>query len=433
MTTLDLPRVMTLPASPDAAAHHPPATTLVRPAVRVNPFVRGALVLFAMSIFFEIPHRSFPIEVPTFFAALFLLTTLLNPRACYRRLPTPLIWFAVHLWVLSLSALWNGMEHTAMVIKHFVDLTLLLLLLWTISNVLTDARALRSTLVGFVLAATVRAGMQVMQIGVHRIAVWTGGERITVLGQNTNMSAIVLSAGLIVVIGLFAAPARWLPKGYFLTWPLAALMGWATIQTGSRGGLFCIAFGMVVFLFSGRTLAIRVRNAVLGVAGICALAMAAIYSPMMRARLENAADQGNLAGRERIYPAVLTMVREKPIIGWGPIDNQFEIGRRINERIRPSRDAHNLIGELLTTTGIVGTLPFLVGLALVVKEAFRARHGALGYLPLGLLVAVLVGCLSGTWLISKILWFSLALAIAAGARWTDPITIRIWSREPCAV
>ena len=409
-----------------------PARTVARPAVRVNPFVRGSLVLFAMSIFFEIPHRSFPIEVPTFFAAVFLLTTFLNPRACYRRIPAPMIWFAVHLWVLSLSAIWNGVEHIGPVIKHFVDLTLLMLLLWTITNVLTDARAMRSVLIGFVFAATVRAGMQVLHIGVHRITVWTGGERITVLGQNTNMSAIVLSAGLIAVVGLFAAPGKWLPKGYFLTWPLAALMGWATIQTGSRGGLFCIALGLFVFLFSGRTIGIRIRNFVLGVAGMAALGFAAAYSPMMRNRLEAAAHEGNLAGREKIYPAVVGMIRERPILGWGPIDNQFEIGRRINERIRPSRDAHNLIGELLTTSGIVGTVPFLIGIVLVIREAFRARNGALGYLPLALLAAVLMGCLSGTWLISKILWFSLAVALAAGARWTDPITINVWSVEPCA-
>jgi O-antigen ligase len=274
--------------------------------------------------------------------------------------------------------------------------------------------------------------MQILHIAEHRITVWTGGERVTVLGQNTNMSAIVMSAGLICVVGLFASPGRWLPKLHFLTWPLAALMGWATIQTGSRGGLFCIAIGLVVFLFSGKTPMIRVRNAVLGLLAILALSTAAYTSPMMRARLLAAGEEGNLAGREKIYPALLTMIRERPLLGWGPIDNQFEIGRRINERKRPSRDAHNLPGELLTTSGIIGAVPFLIGIVLCVRLAFKARKGALGYLPLALLSAVLMGCLSGTWLISKILWFTLALAIAGGTRWASPITTKIWSVEPCA-
>ena len=40
--------------------------------------------------------------------------------------------------------------------------------------------------------------------------------------------------------------------------------------------------------------------------------------------------------------------------------------------------------------------------------------------------------LSGTWLISKILWFSIAIAVVAGTRWANPMTTRIWSVEPCA-
>jgi O-antigen ligase len=408
------------------------AAPAVVPAVRVNPLVRGALVLFSMSIFFEIPRRTIPIEVPTFFALLFLASTLLNPRACYKRIPAPLVWFAAHLWILAIAAVVNGNEHIARVIKHFVDLTVLMLLLWAASNVLRDARALRAVIIGFIIGAVVRAGMQVLQIAVHRIPVWTGGERMSVLGQNTNMSAIVLSAGLIFVVGLYTSPAKWLPKLHFITWPLAALLGWATIQTGSRGGLFCIAAGLIVFLFSGRTPLIRFRNVVIGVVAMVGLGMAAMQSPMMRARLEAAGKEGNLAGREKIYPALLGMIAERPLLGWGPIDNQFEIGRRINERRRPSRDAHNLPGELLTTSGIIGALPFFIAIGLCVRSAFRARKGALGYLPLALLCSVLVGCISGTWIISKILWFSLAVAIAAGSRWAAPMTTKVWSVEPCA-
>jgi hypothetical protein len=36
-------------------------------------------------------------------------------------------------------------------------------------------------------------------------------------------------------------------------------------------------------------------------------------------------------------------------------------------------------------------------------------------LPLAMLMAVLTGCISGTWIASKVLWFVLAVAIGAGA------------------
>ena len=57
----------------------------------VNPLVRAALYLFVLSIPFEFPGRSFPVEIPTIAAALFVLATLLEPRRCYARTPPALL------------------------------------------------------------------------------------------------------------------------------------------------------------------------------------------------------------------------------------------------------------------------------------------------------------------------------------------------------
>ena len=111
------------------------------------------------------------------------------------------------------------------------------------------------------------------------------------------------------------------------------------------------------------------------------------------------------------------MFSERPLGGWGPITNQFEVARRIDERAVPRRDAHNLVLELLTATGVVGAIPFLVGLGLCVRAGWRARSGPLGIAPLAVLMGVMMGTVSGTWIASKILWFALALTLAAGSHW----------------
>ena len=36
-------------------------------------------------------------------------------------------------------------------------------------------------------------------------------------------------------------------------------------------------------------------------------------------------------------------------------------------------------------------------------------------IPFALVVSVLVGCISGTWIASKVLWFVLGVALAGGA------------------
>ena len=109
------------------------------------------------------------------------------------------------------------------------------------------------------------------------------------------------------------------------------------------------------------------------------------------------------------------MIRERPFLGWGPVENQYEIAHRIEEERLDRRDAHNILFELFSTTGIFGAVPFLIGLAICIREAWRARQSRWKMLPFAMLIAVLVGCLSGTWIASKILWFTLAIAGGAVA------------------
>lgn len=387
--------------------------------VRANPVVRAALYLFVLSIPFELPRSSLPLEVPTLTGFLLLGATLLNPSVCFRRLPAPFLWFVAYLWIFGLATYVNGVQDRAEVFRLFIAMAQLVLLFWVIVNLLADPRALRGVLLALTVACVARAGIQELGLGATTRAVWTGGARVTALGQNANLSAIILAAGLVTVLGLRGRREGALPRLGLLAWPLAVLLGWAIIQTGSRGGLLCAGLGVAVFLLRGRTVGQRVGNTLLAVVAIGALAWGAYRSDLMRNRFEAAAREGNLAGREKIYPAAIDMVRERPLLGWGPVGNQAEIARRVDELEEGRRDAHNLVLELLTTTGLVGAVPFLIGLGLCVANGVRARHGPAGVLPVAVLVAVLVGTVMGTWIASKILW--LALALAAGApRWREP-------------
>ena len=59
----------------------------------LNPIVRWTFYLLVFSIPFEFPDRSFPIEIPTITASLFLFATLLEPRSCYAKKPAALLCF----------------------------------------------------------------------------------------------------------------------------------------------------------------------------------------------------------------------------------------------------------------------------------------------------------------------------------------------------
>jgi O-antigen ligase len=394
------------------------APAVVRTRSDVNVLVRLAFYLFVFSIPFEMPNRSIPIEIPTLTGAIFLLTTLFQPSKSYRHIPGAFLWFVVYFWIFGLSTVVNRTDHTGLVITQFLNLLQVAIILWTASNLLRDRTMLRGTLLTLALAVTVQAGMQILGIATTATALWTGGARMTVFGQNANISAIILSAGFITVLNL---------RPRIIAWPFAAMIAYAMIQTGSRGGLMCAVVGLGVLLWQGRTAWARIRAILVGLLMLAGLAFAVWRSDMLRVRFLAGVEEGSLAGRERIYPATLSMISEKPILGWGPTENQFEIGKRIGEEKKERRDAHNIVLELLSATGILGAIPFLIGLAFCVASAWRARRGAFHMLPIALLATCLTGSISGTWQSSKVLWLAMSIALATGA------VVRDTERRRCAV
>ena len=395
-------------------------TTLAAPALyaptrataAVNPVVRWAFYFFILSIPFEMPNRSIPLETTTITGALFLLTTPLEYRACFGRVPSALVWFGAWLWVAIVSGLLQSGEHGVMVLQLLANLLELMLVCWTGSNLMRDGRVFRGALVTLVIACTLRAGMQFLGVGLTARHVWTGGERETVFGQNANISALILACGLLAAFGVRHAGVWRVLRTPVIFWPLAGLIASAVVHTGSRGGLLALTAGLLVLLFRGHTTWQRLRNGAGVLIAMAFLVWAAMRVEMMRNRFEEAT-RGSFAGRERIYPALLGMLVERPVLGWGPITNQFELAKRIEEKVKPRRDAHNLVLEVLTTTGFIGVIPFLTGLSLCALAAWRGRRGTYGVLPVALLVTMFVGTMSGTWIASKILWLAFACALAS--------------------
>src|SRR3954462_14296020 len=119
----------------------------------VNVLVRATLYLFVLSIPFEMPNRVFPVEIPTITGALFLLSTVLSPSACYRRIPGALLWFFAYLWMFGLSTLVNTSTHQDLVLQLFLLMLQLVWLLWAMSNVLRDRTVMRGALIAIAFAS----------------------------------------------------------------------------------------------------------------------------------------------------------------------------------------------------------------------------------------------------------------------------------------
>ncbi len=387
----------------------------------VRRVVRWAFYLFICSLPFEYPPRTIPWEVTTITAAVFLLAALVQPRLLFARIPWAARWFGLYLYAFLVAFALNSAEYDEEVWRLFTLLLETALLMVAAANVLREEDIRRTALRWLVVACVVRAGIQLAGISVSTHVEWTGGERISALGQNANHSAMILTAGLLALLSLaYDRPIRGWRRGVLL-WGPAAAITIAIVQNASRGAMVALGAGLVAFTFGGRTAGTRVRNALLATFAFIAIAFASYLSPTMRNRFADSASTGFMAGRERIFPVAWQMAVERPLAGWGPTRNKYELGSRLPEQHRPRRDTHNLVLEVITSTGLLGLIPFAVGTALSLLAAWRARRGSEGILPLAFLVAVLAANLSGNWIAAPILWLAFGYAMASAATVPAPV------------
>jgi O-antigen ligase len=391
--------------------------------LRTSLPLQGGLYLLVASIPFEYPERNIPLEIPTITAAIFLLITLLYPRRCYGQLPAPALWFSGYLLVFLLPVVVGESEHATEALAEFVVILQGTLVLLAGINLMKDEKVATRMAVTLVVACAVRASLPFLGLGRTTDAVWTGGERVSALGQNANSAAMILAAGLVTLIGLTFLQQRRRTTGLLLAGFLAPLLGFAILETGSRGGFAALLAGVLVFALAASSWRQRLRNGSIAALALCLLIFAALHLPMMRNRLVDSALNRNMAGREQLYPALWTMFLEKPVLGWGPVTNSHQLALRVGERERSSRASHNLVLELLTASGLIGTIPFLVGAWLSFRGAWRGRRGSQGVLPLALLCTLFVANMSGDWIASKLLWLALAYAFVSN-RWPSPALVR---------
>jgi O-antigen ligase len=109
------------------------------------------------------------------------------------------------------------------------------------------------------------------------------------------------------------------------------------------------------------------------------------------------------------------MVTQKPLLGWGPTANKYELASRVPQQGYNRRDTHNLGLELLTSTGLAGFVPFFGGLLVCLSASWAARKGRHGILPFALTASLLAGNMAANYLTFKLQWLVLAYAMASGS------------------
>ena len=399
-------------ASPNLAQPMPYG---MAPQARPSALLRWSLYGFVFSLPFDAPGR-LPLELTTITGALFLAVCLLQPGLCFGRRPSVTWWFLGYLYVYWAAYVVGGAQFTGDAVRSSLFYIQALLIFIACFNLMRDPRIARQVMFVLALAALLLALMTILHIGTAKDS---DSQRVTVFAQNANRAARVLLAGALAWVGLVVGRPRKALKPAILAWPAFALIVLGIIMGGSRGGLVAFAAGLWMFSMTGPTMGVRIRNIAVTLVLLGGAGFAAYKSPLMQERIQLAA-QGNLAKREVIFPAALAEFKSRPLIGYGP-GNQYVLAVRLGlpPKLHETRDTHNLFLEVLTATGVLGTIPFLWGLWVSCWSAWKARRGIEGILPAAQMMSTMVGNLTGNYIVLKLQWVLLAYAMASWV-WLTP-------------
>jgi len=282
---------------------------------------------------------------------------------------------------------------------------------WMGSSLLQDAKLARTILLAFSIGSTTLALGALLELpGFSAAAYDTIEGRETVLGMNPNYLGYLTATGALILLGLsLDSSVRFTTKAVFALFTLLQLA--VMINSGSRAAVGGFLLGGLFYLLPHWGGKLRVNQLTFAILGLAAVVYMVAASPGLRERLEKSYYEGDTAGRDTIVVAAFEMFLERPIFGWGPVELWYQLGSRLGLK---RRDVHNTPLHLLVEVGIVGAIPFFLGLWSCGWSAWRARSGRFGFVPVALFVAILAVNMADTFLTTKAFWLVVSFALTAG-------------------
>lgn len=189
---------------------------------------------------------------------------------------------------------------------------------------------------------------------------------------------------------------------------LVGVMTLALARTGSRVSTVALLVGLATA--ASLNLRRRQLSAYFLLVPVMAAGMGAIVltTPVVEARWTAVVEQGDTGTRAELADSGLGLFGLSPILGRGA-SYMDELGGLVLGQDRPIA-AHNAYLEVLVSFGIIGAIPWLLGIASVFGGVWRRRKQLWGTVFSALLAASLVYGLAGNLGYDKFFWILLAMA-----------------------
>ena len=207
------------------------------------------------------------------------------------------------------------------------------------------------------------------------------------MGYNPNTLAALIALATVILTGFCLSSWSRAQKKIAIHGSYGASLS-DVVLTGSRGGMVALGLGCSVYTLSIPKLKVRVAAIIVAMLLTGGMVYFVSANPYIFDRWQQTLQEGRISGRDIIFAAGLEMFLERPFIGWQPVEFLYHLGERAGI---PFIGAHNLFLHLLLEVGLLGAIPFLAGLFLCFRAAWKTRSGPLGSIPFALLVTVTIG------------------------------------------
>jgi O-antigen ligase len=200
-----------------------------------------------------------------------------------------------------------------------------------------------------------------------------------------------------------------------------SILGLGLVSTGSRGGIMGTLFALgLVWLHSRAKVTSAVVIVVVTLVG--AVIVTTIVPPEAFTRSGGTGVLTNVSDRARSWGNAFGYFLRNPIfgVGWGQLESAVLRDYPLSRDFAPT--AHNSVLNLLSESGLMGTIPFLILCWYVVKVLWRGAHldeESSGPLHLGAFVAfsgMLLATMTSVYQFERYFWVPVAFAASLELR-----------------
>ena len=349
----------------------------------------------------------------TKFILLFGVLSLPLWKVFYRHWEKPMVWYTIFIAIGGLSDLLTigGFDVNEIYVlrQMFVGIYFTVICYNLIRR---DSNHIKYLVFAIMWGAAFSSIATILGIGVvgHEEGIKVSGERLAVLGQNSNGTARVVSSMVVFAMLCLGRLIQIKVIKQVLVYVLALVCGFTMLKVASRGGMAALILTIPFFLIVTRSSNKKMLYLFLGAMAATALVAGVMCSDTLYDRFLNTFFERDTGGREGLFYASIELWLNSIWLGRGLLMYRMYIAEITGGLPLAT---HNAYVFPLVSSGILGSVFYFGALWGFIRRSWAIRQIPYGNLTFLLLVVMLFGGMTGTIEVQKhnFLLFGLASGI----------------------